>query len=136
MRPPSRIDHIGFAVRSLDQASRFYREVLGLTSAGVEEIPGQKVRVMFFQVGEACVELLEPTAEDSPVARFLERNGPGLHHVSYRVEDLSAALEALRSAGVKLIDQTPRNGAHGMTIAFIHPDSTGGVLTEFCQSER
>ena len=133
MQTPSRIDHLGIAVRSIEEASRFYREVLGLDDRGGEEIPDQRVRVVFFQVGEVRVELLEPTAEDSPIARFLAKRGPGLHHVAYRVEDLPAALAALRSAGVRLIDQAPRQGAHGMSIAFAHPGSTAGVLTEFCQ---
>ena len=133
MQPPLRIDHLGIAVHSIDEASRFYRDVLGLACRGSEEIPDQKVRVVFFQVGEVRVELLEPTADDSPIARFLEKKGPGLHHVAYRVEDLPATLAALKSAGVQLIDEAPRDGAHGMRIAFAHPKSTAGVLTEFCQ---
>ena len=133
MQPPSRIDHLGIAVHSLEEASRFYRDVLGWICEGSEEIPDQKVRVVFFQVGEVRIELLEPTTDDSPIARFLERRGPGLHHVAYRVEDLPATLAALKSAGVQLIDKTPRQGAQGMRIAFVHPKSTAGVLTEFCQ---
>ena len=133
MQPPGRIDHLGIAVRSLDEASRLYRDVMGLVCGGIEEIPDQKVRVTFFTIGEVRIELLEPTASDSPIARFLEKNGPGLHHIAYRVEDLSATLAALKSAGVQLLDESPRTGAHGMTIAFTHPQSTGGVLTEFCQ---
>ena len=133
MQPPSQIDHLGIAVHSIDESSRFYRDVLGLECAGSEEIPDQKVRVVFFQVGEVRIELLEPTADDSPIARFLEERGPGLHHLAYLVEDLPATLAALKSAGVKLIDEAPRAGAHGMKIAFAHPTSTAGVLTEFCQ---
>ena len=133
MQPPSQIDHLGIAVLSIDEASRFYRDVLGLECAGIEEVPSQKVRVAFFQVGQVRVELLEPTADDSPVARFLEKRGPGLHHIAYRVDDLTATLAALKSAGVQLIDETPRDGAHDMHIVFAHPKSTGGVLTEFCQ---
>ena len=133
MQPPLRIDHLGIAVHSIDEASRFYRDVLGLACEGGEEIPDQKVRVVFFQIGEVRVELLEPTADDSPIARFLEKRGPGLHHVAYRVDDLPATLAALKSAGVQLIDETSRKGAHGMRIAFAHPKSTAGVLTEFCQ---
>jgi len=136
MQPPSQIDHVGLAVHSLDEASRFYRDVLGLQREGTEDIPDQKVRVMFFQVGEVRVELLEPTSDDSPIARFLEKKGQGLHHIAYRVEDLPAALAALKSAGIKLIDEVPRSGADGMKIAFAHPDSTAGVLTEFCQPAR
>ena len=136
MQPPSQIDHLGIAVRSIDEASRLYREALGLECRGTEEIPDQKVRVVFFQVGEVRIELLEPTADDSPIARFLARNGPGLHHVAYLVEDLPATLAALKAAGVRLIDEKPRAGAHGMKIAFAHPKSTDGVLTEFCQPAR
>jgi methylmalonyl-CoA/ethylmalonyl-CoA epimerase len=91
---------------------------------------------MFFQIGEVRIELLEPTATDSPIAAFLDKRGPGLHHVAYLVDDLSATLSALKSAGVRLIDQTPRSGAHGMKIAFAHPKSTSGVLTEFCQPKK
>jgi len=133
VQPPICIDHLGIAVKSLEEASRLYGDAFGLPCGGTEEVPDQKVRVAFFQVGEARIELLEPTASDSPIAKFLERKGPGLHHVAYRVADLVAALEALKSSGVRLIDETPRTGAHGMQIAFAHPKSTGGVLTEFCQ---
>jgi len=133
MQPPTNVDHLGMAVYSIEDASRLYRDVLGLPSEGIEEIPDQKVRVACFQLGEARIELLEPTAEDSPIARFLEKKGPGLHHVSYRVNDLRSTLAALMSAGIRLIDETPRHGARGMLIAFAHPKSTGGVLMEFCQ---
>lgn len=136
MQLPSRIDHLGIAVRSIEEASRFYRDGLGLQCTGVEEVPGQKVRVVFFPLGEVRIELLEPTAADSPIARFLEKKGPGLHHVAYLVDDLPATLAALKAAGVRLIDEEPRDGAHNMRIAFAHPKSTGGVLTEFCQSGR
>lgn len=133
MLPISQIDHLGVAVRSIAEASPYYREVLGLRSAAVEEVPEQKVRVAFFGVGDVRIELLEPTAADSPVARFLEQRGPGLHHIAYRVDDLPATLAALKAAGVRLIDESPRPGAHGMKIAFAHPSGTGGVLSEFCE---
>ena len=133
MRPPSRIDHVGIAVQSIADASRFYIDALGLEPLPPEVVADQKVRIVSFQVGEVRVELLEPTGDDSPIARFLAKHGPGLHHVAYRVEDLPATLAELKSAGVRLIDETPRDGAHGMKIAFAHPKSTGGVLTEFCQ---
>jgi methylmalonyl-CoA/ethylmalonyl-CoA epimerase len=136
VQPPSRIDHLGIAVRSIEEASGFYRDVLGLKCSGTEEVPGQKVRVAFFPIGDTRIELLEPTADDSPIARFLEQRGPGLHHIAYRVDDLSATLAALRKAGVRLIDEAPRDGAHGMKIAFVHPKATGGVLTELCQREQ
>ena len=133
MPPQPTIDHLGIAVRSIDDASRFYRDALGLTCTGTEEVPDQKVRVAFFPIGDTRIELLEPTAADSPIAKFLDRRGPGLHHIAYRVTDLPATLAALKSAGVRLIDESPRPGAHGMQIAFAHPNSTTGVLTELCQ---
>ena len=136
MQPPAKIDHLGIAVHSIDDASRFYRDALGLECTGTEEVTDQKVRVAFFPLGEVRIELLEPTAADSPIARFLEKKGPGLHHVAYRVEDLPATLAALKSAGIRLIHDTPQDGAHGMKIAFAHPSSTAGVLTEFCQPRR
>ncbi len=133
MQPPTCVDHLGMAVASLEEASRLYRDVLGFAGGGTEEVPDQKVRVACYQAGSVRIELLEPTAGDSPIAKFLEKKGPGLHHVAYRVADLPATLASLRSAGVRLIDDVPRIGAHGMQIAFAHPKSTGGVLTEFCQ---
>jgi len=133
MQLPTQIDHLGVAVQSLDQARKFYSDVLGLTSDGVEEIPDQKVRVECFELGESRIELIEPAADDSPIAKFLEKNGPGLHHIAYRVDDLPATLAAMKDNGVRLIDETPRHGAHGMLIAFAHPKSTDGVLIEFCQ---
>ena len=133
MQPPTNVDHLGMAVHSIEEASRLYRDVLGLPSEGVEEIPDQNVRVAFFPLGEVRIELLEPTSDDSPIAKFLQKKGPGLHHVAYRVDDLPATLASLESAGIRLIDETTRPGAHGMLIAFAHPKSTGGVLMEFCQ---
>jgi len=133
MTPPSKIDHLGVAVRSIEESSRLYRDVLGMRDSGVEEVAEQKVRVAFFPIGDTQIELLEPTADDSPIAKHLEKKGPGLHHIAYQVEDLAAALEALKAAGVRLIDETPRCGAHGMKIAFLHPKSTDGVLTELCE---
>jgi methylmalonyl-CoA/ethylmalonyl-CoA epimerase len=136
MQAPKQIDHLGIAVASIDDAAVLYRDVMGLACEGTEVIEDQGVRVMFFTLGEVRIELLEPTTDDSPIAKFLAQRGPGLHHVSYRVDDLSATLAALKAAGVKLIDDTPRDGAHGMKIAFAHPKSTDGVLTEFCQPAR
>ncbi len=133
MSLPTRIDHLGIAVASIEEASRFYHDVLGLEPNGIEEVADQKVRVAFFQVGEVRIELIEPTAADSPIAKFLKKKGPGLHHVAYHVDDLSATLATLKAAGVQLIDESPRDGAHGMKIAFAHPKGTDGVLTEFCQ---
>lgn len=129
-----KINHIGVAVKSIEASIPFYRDILGMHFEGTEEVAEQKVKVAFFAIGESRIELLEPTAEDSPVARFLEKNGEGTHHVAYEVDDLPATLGRLKAAGVRLIDETPRCGAHGTRIAFLHPKGTGGVLTELCQS--
>jgi len=129
-----KINHIGVAVRNIEASVPFYRDVLGMAYEGSEEVAEQKVRVAFLTVGESRIELLEPTSPDSPVSKFLEKNGEGTHHIAYEVADLEGALSDLRAAGVKLIDQTPRCGAHGTLIAFLHPKATGGVLTELCQS--
>jgi methylmalonyl-CoA/ethylmalonyl-CoA epimerase len=129
----TKINHIGIAVTSLDEAVPFYRDSLGMAFVGVEEVVEQKVKVAFLRIGESKVELLEPTAEDSPVAGFLEKNGPGIHHIAYEVADIAAALAKLEADGVRLIDKTPRKGAHGALIAFIHPKGSRGVLTELCQ---
>lgn len=129
-----KINHIGVAVRNLETSLPFYRDVLGMTFEGTEEVAEQKVRVAFLAVGESRIELLEPTSADSPVAKFLEKNGEGIHHIAYQVDDLVNTLERLRSEGVRLIDEQPRKGAHGASIAFLHPKATGGVLTELCQA--
>jgi methylmalonyl-CoA/ethylmalonyl-CoA epimerase len=128
-----KINHIGVAVRSIEASTPFSRDVLGMVFEGTEVVVEQKVKVAFFAVGESRVELLEPTADDSPVAKFLEKNGEGTHHVAYEVDDLAATLEKLKAAGVRLIDEVPRCGAHGTRIAFLHPKASGGVLTELCQ---
>jgi methylmalonyl-CoA/ethylmalonyl-CoA epimerase len=129
-----KINHIGIAVHSIDASLPFYRDVLGMVYEGAEEVAEQKVKVAFLAVGESRIELLEPTAPDSPVAKFLEKNGEGTHHIAYEVDDLPAALAALKAQGVRLIDETPRGGAHGTRIAFLHPKASGGVLTELCQA--
>ncbi len=128
-----KINHIGIAVKNLENAIPFYRDQLGMTLEGTEEVAEQKVRVAFLKVGESRIELLEPTAADSPVARFLEKTGEGIHHLAYEVEDIEVALAELKRKAVRLIDETPRRGAHGSLIAFLHPKATGGVLTEICQ---
>lgn len=130
----NKINHIGIAVKNIETATPLYRDVLGMQFEGVEEVAEQKVRVAFFGVGESRIELLEPTSPDSPVARFLEKNGEGIHHLAYQVEDLAATLQQLQAAGVRLIDEVPRRGAHGTLIAFLHPKATAGVLTELCQA--
>ncbi len=132
----TRINHIGIAVKSLNDALPFYRDNLGMTFAGIEEVVEQKVRVAMLQVGESKIELLEPTGEDSPVAKFLEKSGPGIHHLAYEVEDIDAAIARLLADGARMIDERPSNGAHGTRIAFVHPKSSNGVLTELCQPAR
>ncbi|MDI3257312.1 MAG: methylmalonyl-CoA epimerase [Kyrpidia sp.] len=131
--PPDRIDHIGIAVPSLREALPFYTEQLGMRVIHQEVIEDQQVTAAFLAVGESTVELLEPTAPDSPIAKFLDKRGPGIHHVAYRVKDVAERLRRAREAGCRLIDEEPRPGGHGKLIAFVHPKSTGGVLTEFCQ---
>jgi methylmalonyl-CoA/ethylmalonyl-CoA epimerase len=128
------LDHIGIAVADLDAALRFYRDALGLEIEAPEEVQSQRVRAHFIPAGEAALELLEATAPDSPIARYLEKRGPGLHHITLRVDDLEAALARLKARGVKLIDERPRDGAHGSLVAFIHPASTHGVLVELKQA--
>ena len=130
---PKKISHIGIAVASIEEATPFYRDVLGMEFEGTEVVAEQKVKVAFFAVGESRIELLEPTADDSPVAKFLEKNGPGVHHVAYEVSDLEQRLNALKAEGVRLIDESPRTGAHNTRIAFMHPKASGGVLTELCE---
>ncbi len=129
----TKINHIGVAVSSLDESLPFYRDRLGMAFMGVEEVAEQKVRVAMLEIGESKIELLEPTAGDSPVARFLEKNGPGIHHLAYEVVDVEAAIAKMLADGARMIDETPRNGAHGTRIAFIHPKSSGNILTELCQ---
>ena len=128
-----KIDHIGIATRGIDDAAKFYRDVLGLDVAETEEVAEQKVRVAMLPIGESRIELLEATSEDSPISRFLEKRGPGIHHIAVRVEDIRAALANLRAKGARLIDEEPRQGAGGCLVAFVHPSSTGGVLLELVQ---
>ncbi|WP_305043746.1 methylmalonyl-CoA epimerase [Geoalkalibacter sp.] len=131
-----KISHIGIAVSSLEAAIPLYRDVLGMEFEGTEEVAEQRVKVAFFIAGESRVELLEATTADSPVAKFIEKNGEGIHHLAYEVDDLKAAIAALQAQGVRLIDTEPRRGAHGTSIAFLHPKATGGVLTELCQPHK
>jgi methylmalonyl-CoA/ethylmalonyl-CoA epimerase len=128
-----KIDHIGIAVTSIKEALPYYRDVLGLEYTGSEEVAEQKVRVAFLKIGESRFELLEPTSPDSPIAKFLETRGSGIHHIGVRVSDIQASLSDHKKAGSKLIDNEPRVGAHKMRIAFVHPKSTSGVLLELCQ---
>lgn len=129
-----RLDHIGIAVENLETAEAFWHAGLGLALEGRERVDEQGVTVSFLPAGEPRIELLEPLAEDpGPVGRFLERRGPGIHHICLRVDDLDSLLAQLDSAGVQLIDKSPRLGAHGMRIAFVHPKATGGVLLELAE---
>jgi methylmalonyl-CoA/ethylmalonyl-CoA epimerase len=128
------LDHVGIAVSNIDVALAFYRDALGLEIEAPEDVASQRVRTCFIPAGESALELLEPTAADSPIARFLAKHGPGLHHVTLRVEDIGAALAELKARGVRLIDEAPRRGAHGSLVAFIHPAAAHGVLVELKQS--
>ncbi|MFO7831375.1 MAG: methylmalonyl-CoA epimerase [Desulfuromonadaceae bacterium] len=129
----TKINHIGVAVTNIEEALPYYRDQLSMNYEGNEEVAEQKVKVAFLQIGDSRIELLEPTSDDSPVAGFLKKNGPGVHHIAYEVDDLVSALQKLEAQGVRLIDKEPRNGAHGTKIAFVHPKSSCGVLTELCQ---
>jgi methylmalonyl-CoA/ethylmalonyl-CoA epimerase len=131
-----KINHIGVVVRSLADAIPLYRDILGLAFEGVEEVAGYQVRVAFFRIGESRIELLEPTASSGMVAEFLKRSGPGIHHVAYEVEDVEAASERCESRGLRMIDRSPRPGAHGARVAFIDPASCQSVVIELCQSEH
>ena len=128
------LDHIGIAVESVEAALAFYRDALGLEVELSEEVASQHVRAHFIGVGGAALELLEATSDSSPIARFIARRGPGLHHVTLRVDDLAAALARLKARGARLIDETPRPGAEGALVAFIHPASAHGVLVELKQA--
>ncbi len=130
----TRLDHIGIAVKSIAEALKVY-EAMGLKSVGVEEVAEQKVRVAFLPIGETEIELLESTAPDGPVAKYIEKNGEGIQHLALRVDNLEAALAEMKAKGVRLIDEKPRYGAGGAKIAFVHPRSTGGVLLELSERE-
>lgn len=131
-----KIDHIAIAVHSLEEALKVYRDLLGLELKGVEQVPEQGVRIAFLPVGESRIELLEPLSAESPVAKFLEKRGEGIHHICFEVEDLEKTLQDLANKGVKLIDEQPRIGAHGRKMAFVHPKSLHGVLLELYQKEE
>ncbi len=131
---PTHIEHLGIAVPKLDEGIRYYEQLLGTKCYAIEEVVEQKVRTAFFRIGEVKIELLEPTAEDSPIAKYLEKNPKGgVHHVAFCVNGLQVTLDEAAAAGLQLIDKTPRRGAEGLNIAFIHPKSTLGVLTELCE---
>ena len=129
----NKIEHIGIAVKNLTEAISYYENILGLKCYAIEEVEDQKVKTAFFMVGETKLELLEATSEDSSVAKFIEKKGEGVHHIAFAVEGLNSLLPELESKGIELIDEQPRKGAEGMDIAFLHPKSTFGVLTELCE---
>ncbi len=129
---PTHIEHIGIAVNSLEQAIPFYENVYGLKCYAVEEVADQKVKTAFFKVGETKIELLESTDPEGPIGKFLEKKGEGVHHIAFAVDNLASDLLEIEEKGVKLIDRAPRKGAEGLNIAFLHPKSTFGVLTELC----
>jgi methylmalonyl-CoA/ethylmalonyl-CoA epimerase len=130
------IEHIGIAVKNIEEATKYYEEVLGLKRYSVEEVPEQKVKTAFFRIGQTKIELLESTSPDGPIAKFIEKKGEGIHHIAFSVTQLQSHLNEALSKGVQLIDTEPRKGAEGMDIAFIHPRSTFGVLTELCESDK
>jgi methylmalonyl-CoA/ethylmalonyl-CoA epimerase len=131
----NKIDHIGIAVKNLEEALNFYENILGLKSAGFEIVEEQKVKVAFLPIGDTEVELLESTEEDGPIARYIAKNGEGVQHIAYRVEDIEKAIEDMKEEGIRMIDEKPRYGAGGAKIAFCHPKSTHGVLIELCQRD-
>ena len=132
---PTHIEHIGIAVTSLEASIPYYEKVLGLECYAIEEVADQKVRTAFFRVGETKIELLESTDPEGPIGKFIEKRGPGVHHLAFAMENVEKALEQAADLGVRLIDRVPRAGAEGLQIGFLHPKSTQGVLTEFCGDE-
>ncbi len=129
----NKIEHIGIAVKDINAAIRYYQRVLGLECYNVEEVRDQKVRTAFFMVGETKIELLESLDDDGPIAKFIEKKGEGVHHIAFGVDSVADSLKEAEEKGIQLIDKAPRKGAENMNIAFLHPKSTFGVLTEFCE---
>jgi methylmalonyl-CoA/ethylmalonyl-CoA epimerase len=129
------IEHIGIAVKSIEVAKKYYEDVLGLYCYAIEEVKDQKVKTAFFKIGDTKIELLEPTDPESPVAKFIEKRGEGIHHIAFAVKDIESSIKELQAKGVQMIDQKPRMGAEGLHIAFLHPKSTLGVLTEICENK-
>jgi methylmalonyl-CoA/ethylmalonyl-CoA epimerase len=130
-----KIDHIGVAVKSIEDAKKMYQDLLGLNQAGSEKVRDQKVTTAFFPLGDTEIELLESTSPDGPIARYLEKRGEGVHHIAFRVKDLEEAITELKAKGIQLIDEEPRRGAAGARIAFLHPKFTFGLLVELCERE-
>jgi methylmalonyl-CoA/ethylmalonyl-CoA epimerase len=136
MMKPSHIEHIGIAVSNLEDAMRFYENVFGLKCYNIEEVAEQKVRTAFFRVGQTKIELLESTDPEGPIGKFIEKKGEGIHHIAFAVEKIEEQLIRAEKMGVKLIDSTPRKGAEGLDIAFLHPKSSSGVLIEICENKN
>ena len=128
-----KINHIAIAVNNIEEASKFYQDILGLNLSGVEVVAAQKTRVGFFKIGESNIELVQPSEPDSPVTKFLESKGQGIHHICFEVDDVDAEVKAYLEKGATLIDQKPRPGAHNTKVAFVHPKSSSGVLIELCE---
>lgn len=126
------IEHIGIAVKNLDEAVKYYENILGLKCYSIEEVADQKVKTAFFMAGQTKIELLESTSPEGPVAKYIEKKGEGIHHIAFAVSNVESALKEAEEKGVQLIDKQPRKGAEGLNIAFLHPKSTGSVLTELC----
>ena len=133
MDPVKSLNHVGIAVKSIDEQRPYYEAVLGADFEGTEEVAEQKVRVAFFRINDVRLELLEPTDPDSTIAKFLEKRGEGLHHLAFTVQNIEQRIAELKQEGIRMIDDTPRIGAHKMQIAFVHPKSSAGVLTELCE---
>ena len=129
----SHIEHLGIAVKSIEASLPYYEQVLGLKCYNIEEVADQKVKTAFFKVGQTKIELLEPTSEDSTIAKFIEKRGEGIHHIAFATDSVAEALAEVAEKGVQLIDKAPRKGAEGLNIAFLHPKSTCSVLTELCE---
>jgi len=132
---PTHIEHIGIAVTNLEESIAYYENVMGLKCYAIEEVTDQKVRTAFFKVGDTKIELLESTDPQGPIGKYIEKKGPGIHHLAFAVDSVADSLKHAEKEGVKLIDQVPRKGAEGLKIGFLHPKSTFGVLTEFCGNE-
>lgn len=126
------IEHIGIAVKNLDESIKFYEDVFGLKCYAIEEVKDQKVKTAFFQIGETKIELLESTEPDSPISKFIKNKGEGIHHIAFKTEDIDSSLKELKENNIKLIDEQPRKGAEDLNVAFIHPKAAKGVLIELC----
>ncbi len=129
----SHIEHIGIAVKNLDDAIKYYEEILGLKCYAIEEVKNQKVKTAFFKIGDTKIELLESTETDGPIGKFIEKRGEGIHHIAFAAKNLDESIKELKDKNIKLIDEVSRKGAEGLNIAFLHPKSTFGVLTELCE---